>query len=230
MVEKAMDVLEDRSPHGFFLVIEGAYPDWLAHNLDLPGVVAEYLEFDEAVKAVMDRFGGDGETLIVATADHETSGLRLEGDPPYYYDVEFVDSVKCTADFMYGQLGKGWDAKDIRKACFPENNVTVGEVRGAIAACPDSEIGFSWLVAEKAGVEFYQDLENTERWDECDGGSHSFRKVQVYAAGPGSEVFDGITDNTEIGLALHSFMGSTPSDCGGATSGGGAPGGLWLLD
>ena len=103
LVEKAMDVLDGRSNNGFFLVIEGAYPDFLGHNLDFPGLLAETLEFNEAVQAVLDRFGGDGETLIVATNDHETGGLVLEGDPACEerkpedcdpYNLAFVDSVE----------------------------------------------------------------------------------------------------------------------------------------
>ena len=213
MVEKAMDVLDGRSDKGFFLVIEGAYPDWLGHNLDFPGLLAETLEFNEAVQAVLDRFGGDGETLIVATNDHETGGLVLEGDPACKerkpedcdpYNLAFVDSVECTTDFMYGQvMNRDWDGADIIPACFPQGGVTKREVDAAIRDCADSEIGLSRLVASKAGVEFFQTTAHADPWDECDGGSHTATLANVYVAGPGAELFDDITDNTQIGQALH---------------------------
>jgi alkaline phosphatase len=210
MVEKAMDVLDGRSNNGFFLVIEGAYSDWLGHNLDFPGLVAETLEFEEAVQAVLDRFGGDGETLIVTTADHETGGLVVEGAPPVY-DREFVDSIECTADYMYGQvMNQNWDGVDIVSACFPQGGVTVEEVDAAIAACPNSEIGLSRLMASKAGgVEFYQTRQDEVPWDNCDEGSHTLTRVNVYAAGPGAEQFDDISDNTQIGQALHRLVCGT---------------------
>lgn len=213
MVEKAMDVLDGRSNNGFFLVIEGAYPDFLGHNLDLPGLVAETLEFNEALQAVLDRFGGDGETLIVATADHETGGLVLEGDPACEerrpencdpYNLAFVDSVECTTDFMHGQVMKqGWDGAAIVSACFPQGGVTEEEVDAAIEDCANSEIGISRLMASKAGVEFFQTTAHADPWDTCDGGSHTLTRVNVYVDGPGAELFDGITDNTHIGQALH---------------------------
>jgi len=213
MVEKAMDVLDGRSDKGFFLVIEGAYPDFLGHNLDFPGLLAETLEFNEALQAVLDRFGGDGETLIVATADHETGGLVLEGDPAWCggggskncdpYNLAFVDSVRCTTDFMHGQvMNRDWNRADIISECFPQG-VTEDEVDAAIKDCANSEIGISRLIASKAGVEFFQTTAQVDPWDTCDGGSHTLTRVNVYVDGPGAELFDGITDNTHIGQALH---------------------------
>ena len=120
------------------------------------------------------------------------------------YNLAFVDSVKCTTDFMHGQVMKqGWDGEDIVPACFPQGGVTEEEVDAAIEDCANSEIGISRLMASKAGVEFFQTTAQVDPWDTCDGGSHTLTRVNVYVDGPGAELFDGITDNTHIGQALH---------------------------
>ena len=106
MASKAMDVLSaDRN--GFFLVVEGAYTDWSGHNRDIGGVVSELFEFDAVVQMALERFGGDGETLIIATADHETGGLVFKDDDDQNLDMDFLSGVTCTVEFMWGLISKG---------------------------------------------------------------------------------------------------------------------------
>lgn len=78
LTEKAIEVLnlEDK---GFFLMVEGSQIDWEAHDHDADGVVKQTLEFDKAVKAVIDFALKDRQTLVVVTADHETGGLTITG-------------------------------------------------------------------------------------------------------------------------------------------------------
>ncbi|MFC2098194.1 alkaline phosphatase [Bacteroidota bacterium] len=67
---------------GFFLMVEGSQIDWEAHGHRTQGVVAEMLDFDEAVGKALDFAEKDGNTLVVVTADHETGGFNvLEGGP-----------------------------------------------------------------------------------------------------------------------------------------------------
>ena len=56
---------------------EGAQIDYGGHANDLPYVVTELHDFDEAVGAALRFADQDGETLVVVTADHETGGLTL---------------------------------------------------------------------------------------------------------------------------------------------------------
>nr|WP_226905009.1 alkaline phosphatase [Pedobacter schmidteae] len=62
---------------GFFVMAEGAQIDYGGHANDLPYVVTELHDFDEAVGAALRFADQDGETLVVVTADHETGGLTL---------------------------------------------------------------------------------------------------------------------------------------------------------
>ena len=62
---------------GFFLMIEGSQIDWGGHANDSEYIIAEMLDFDEAIGEVLDFAQKDGNTLVVVTADHETGGYAL---------------------------------------------------------------------------------------------------------------------------------------------------------
>ena len=77
---KAIEILEnDRD--GFFLMIEGSQIDWAAHGNNTTYVVEEMLDLDKAIGKALEFAAGDGKTLVVVTADHETGGFAvLDGD------------------------------------------------------------------------------------------------------------------------------------------------------
>jgi alkaline phosphatase len=67
-----------RNPQGFFLVVEGSQPDFYAHdNAPLPEIVAEVIDFDQAIEVALDFARSNPGTLVVVTSDHETGGLSL---------------------------------------------------------------------------------------------------------------------------------------------------------
>ena len=74
---KVLDFLQDRSPEGFFLMIEGSQIDWGGHANDANYVVNEMLEFEKQIDAVLEFARKDGNTLVVVTADHETGGFAI---------------------------------------------------------------------------------------------------------------------------------------------------------
>ena len=65
------------SDNGFFLMIEGSQIDWAAHSNLGNVLVAEVLDFDEAIGEVLEFAIKDKETLVIVTADHETGGLAI---------------------------------------------------------------------------------------------------------------------------------------------------------
>lgn len=75
--KKALDYLNGEN--GFFLMIEGSQIDWAGHGNDSDGIVAEMLDFDQAIKEVLDFAEKDGNTLVIVTADHETGGYAIIG-------------------------------------------------------------------------------------------------------------------------------------------------------
>ncbi|HUR30091.1 MAG TPA: alkaline phosphatase, partial [Saprospiraceae bacterium] len=72
--KKTLDFLKDRSPNGFFLMIEGSQIDWGGHANDANYVITEMHEFEKIVGQALDFAEEDGSTLVIVTADHETGG------------------------------------------------------------------------------------------------------------------------------------------------------------
>ncbi len=62
---------------GFFLMVEGSQIDWAGHDADAASLIAEVLDFDQAIGAALDFAEKDGQTLVIVTADHETGGFAL---------------------------------------------------------------------------------------------------------------------------------------------------------
>ncbi len=80
MMTTALDIL-DRNPEGFFLMVENEGSDTEAHgNVERNVLVAEMLDFDDAVRVALEYQERHPETLIVVTADHETGGISLNPD------------------------------------------------------------------------------------------------------------------------------------------------------
>lgn len=75
---KAIETL-NQSDNGFVLMIEGSQIDWAGHNNDSAYLVAEMADFEDMLSSVLEFAERDGNTLVVVTADHETSGLSLLG-------------------------------------------------------------------------------------------------------------------------------------------------------
>lgn len=75
---KALAFLDNRSPEGFFLMIEGAQIDWGGHANDANYVVTELLEFDKIIRTALKFARNNKETLVIVTGDHETGGFAVQ--------------------------------------------------------------------------------------------------------------------------------------------------------
>lgn len=77
---KTLGILS-RGNNGFFIMTEGAQIDHGGHDNNLPYIATEVMDFDQVVGKALQFADQDGETLVIVTADHETSGLSLlDGD------------------------------------------------------------------------------------------------------------------------------------------------------
>lgn len=76
LTAKAIDILS-RNSSGFFLMVEGSQIDWEGHSNNSDGIIAELIDFDDAVGVGYDFAVTNGNTLIIVTADHETGGYTV---------------------------------------------------------------------------------------------------------------------------------------------------------
>ncbi|MFT3689138.1 alkaline phosphatase [Paenirhodobacter sp.] len=78
MAKGALNVLDDNEK-GFFLMVEGGAVDWAAHANNLPRLIEEQIEFNEAVEAVVDWVEANSswdDTLLIVTTDHGNGLLQ----------------------------------------------------------------------------------------------------------------------------------------------------------
>ncbi|WP_425235419.1 alkaline phosphatase [Ulvibacterium sp.] len=61
----------------FFLMVESAKIDSYGHENYVPGIVSEGIDFDRAITEALKFADVTGNTLVVVTADHETSGFSM---------------------------------------------------------------------------------------------------------------------------------------------------------
>ena len=219
--QKAIDLLQNGN--GFFMMVEGGKIDWAGHGNDAATNVHETLAFDEAVavaKAFYDQH--PDETLIVVTADHETGGLAL-GNAGMEYNsnlkaleyqhmssenfnnklVEFAHhlGVDQEADFsgLMQLIGDEFGLGDTTKIKLNSNekerisqlfndNIYSHIVGGTDPTEGNFQVITSYLIrlmSNKSGL----------GWTSY---AHTGINVPVYAIGPGSKLFEGMIDNTDI--------------------------------
>jgi alkaline phosphatase len=165
-------------------MIEGGSIDRERHRMDPHRAIDELIELDKAIGVarawISDRDRDD--TLIIVTADHETSGLTItgvneDGRPsirsfPTYQDKnfdgfpdDFHPDLAVTFDFAAGfnppKESKVYDLPRNLRDLNPSTAVPPGQLAGPVS-------------------------------------NHSAVDVQIGAKGPGASLFGGVQDNTEI--------------------------------
>jgi alkaline phosphatase len=76
LTRSAIDLLSENR-NGFVLMVEGSQIDWAAHDHAQQDLIAELIDFDDAVGQGLDFAQENRTTLIVVTADHETGGMAV---------------------------------------------------------------------------------------------------------------------------------------------------------
>ncbi|HWR29698.1 MAG TPA: alkaline phosphatase [Negativicutes bacterium] len=82
MTSKAIETLS-KNEKGFFLFVEASKVDWAAHANDPIGVISDLLAYDDAIRVALDFAKKDGQTLVMAFADHGTGGMAI-GNKEFY--------------------------------------------------------------------------------------------------------------------------------------------------
>lgn len=117
MTTKALELLS-RNPKGFFLMVEGSKVDMAAHSKDAVGTVTEFIEFNNAVQAVLDFARKDGNTTVVIMPDHGTGGITMG-------DANYANYTKQPLDSMFLNFSKykasGVRMEQLISQCAPED-------------------------------------------------------------------------------------------------------------
>ena len=206
IVEKGIELLD--GPDGFFLMCEGGKVDYAGHANDAGGSVAEQLSLDDAVK-VATRFAKahPGETLIVTTGDHETGGLiRGITGAGAAFDPALLKHQRCTAS-KFSSILKNAQEKNAAFS-FDDAMALVRENFGLGGPVPLTDADRDELkkaFEQKKPAEFAgaaKRILSAHAGLAWKSGGHTALPTMTTAEGPGSELLEGMTDNTETGARL----------------------------
>lgn len=126
---KAIEFLDERSPNGFFLMIEGSQIDWGGHANDANYVVKEMHEFEKIVAAVLDFASRDQSTLVIVTGDHETGGFAVQPGSNLN-DIQVAFTTKSHTALMIPVFAEGPGAEAFRG--IYENTAIFDKIKAAL--------------------------------------------------------------------------------------------------
>jgi alkaline phosphatase len=217
ITESAIDFLTKDNSKGFFLMVEGGKIDWACHSNDPGTAFRELKDMDDAVKVAYAFYKKHPkETLIVITADHETGGITL-GNNHYQMNTKVLQYQNSSVDKLSAKLDELRKAKD-NKVTWEDMKEFLGEQYGFW-----KNIEMSWENEKELRDAFEASfVNNNVKYEETlysknqemattaqkvmnriamvnwAHGSHTAGYVPVYAIGAGSELFNGVMDNTDI--------------------------------
>ena len=171
-----------RDPDGYFLTVEGGRIDHACHSNNALLAITDLIAFDAAVKVGIDAAAADPSALVVATADHETGGLSING----YFPIEIGGMNLFTRP-----AGSG-----------------VGDLL-TFASGPGARRGERGRRGARGGEGAARDDPAYRQPALTYSGSaaHTGVDVHLWAAGAGSARFGGTMDNTEVALRIAAALG-----------------------
>ena len=213
----ALDYLDAKSQDapGFFLMVEGGRIDWAGHSNEAATNLRDLLEMDAAVKVALEFQKEHPDTLVIVTGDHETGGMSLGfAGTGYAFYMERLASQTCSTD----EFNTRYHALKAAKgdAC------TFDDIKPLI----EESYGFRFEGnADRDPMVLHADeIESLNRHFRDGGladkarrimqgragvgwtsGSHTGLPALTTSAGPGSELFTGMLDNTDISKTIKSF-------------------------
>jgi alkaline phosphatase len=247
MARVAISSLSSLSPPGFFLMIEGGSIDKEAHREDADRAIWETIEFDRAV-GVAKQFAAqtnsdadpENDTLVIVTADHETSGFSIIGarNPDRriprgsrdaarayrgftdYKDADgdgYPDEVDPPSKLIIG-FGAGTDHYEDWTSNKSHSPPTMRKGRRTVAN-PWRDGPLDPDPASRHGTLITGQVENGEAAsialdldiDPMIHAVHTASDIPLTATGPGAMQFVGVQDNTSVFFKMmRAYGGSYP--------------------
>lgn len=224
IVRAGINYLSSKNTDGFFFQVEGGMIDYACHRNDIGNAINEVLDFDKAIKVAYEFYQQHpDETIIVISADHETGGLVM-GKGPYELHTDLLKYQRKSIEELVRMLQADYK-NNPKKFTWTAVEKTLKEQMGFGAGITlddkqKERLQNRWNAIEKAIKEngevndsIKELCETTKRilsekalisWA---SGGHSNGYVPVYAIGPGTEIFQGRIDNTEIAPGMAKIAG-----------------------
>jgi len=198
MTKKAIDVLSKHST-GFFLCVEGSKVDWAAHKNDPVGMISEILGFDDAVQVALDFAKKQGNTMVIAVADHGNSGISIGNgrtdstymETPISKIIPLLKRAELTATGAATLLKE--DRSNLKEVArlYGLDSLSEKEMK-TLSNARDVDKVLGRLLANRANIGFTT-------------YGHTGEDVFLYAYGPGKP--SGYVENTDLPNTVAKFLG-----------------------
>ncbi|MEA2560341.1 MAG: alkaline phosphatase [Acidobacteriota bacterium] len=186
MMEKAVRVLQ-RSPKGFFLMVEGGRIDHAHHGGNAKRALLETVELSRAVQRATELVGDD--TLIIVTADHSHTfsmvGYPTRGNPILGLVVSNDDNGLPETKPSKGKDGKPY--------------TTLGYMNGPGAMAGER--------ADLSAVDTTADNFLQQALVPMDSETHGGEDVVIYARGPHAYLIQGTMEENAIYFVMARALG-----------------------
>ncbi|WP_066300319.1 alkaline phosphatase [Bacillus sp. FJAT-29937] len=191
MTGSALDVLKN-DKDGFFLMVEGSQIDWAGHDNDAAWAMKDSEAFEKAVEKAVEFAKKDGNTLVVVAGDHDTGGMSVGGYGKGDAKLEVLRQVTATGDFMESKLNA--DRSNVKEIVKQYTNLDLTDAEaGRIKTAKSPSMAINQIVSERAIV----------GWSST---GHTGTDVPLYAFGPGSDLFRGLHENTDLPVLMGEAM------------------------
>jgi len=195
MTAKALELLS-QNEKGFVLLVEGSLIDWAGHNNDIATAMAEMDEFANTLEVVEQYVRQNNDTLMIATADHNTGGLSIGANGEYSWKTDIIRAVKSSpANIAANALAdSSWKDELVSKLGFELSTDELTQL---------SRARMQGQEVMATAIKKLIDNRSNTGWTT---GGHTGMDVQVFASGPASKLFGGYQDNTDIALKILSLL------------------------
>ena len=220
LTNKAVDLLDNDK--GFFLQVEGASIDKQDHAANPCGQIGETVDLNEAVTAALDFAKKDGETLVIATADHaHSSQIVYPGSttPGLTRTLTTADGSPMTVAYGTAEAGKSQShtGSQLRIAAY-------GPGAANVVGLTD-QTDTNYTIADGLGLDRNAEVPG-DPGDDANGSDDSKGASDSNGSADGGGSSDGGQDSNGGGDSTGGADGSE-ADAGGAggSNGGSADGG-----
>lgn len=196
LTKSAVNHLEGHE-NGFFLLVEASQVDWAGHANDIASAMAEMDDLAKTMEFLYEYANNNPNTLVVLTADHSTGGLTIGSDGEYRWSPEYLKDHKRSitamskvirketnmGDYFASQVGYTLTEDELQVVATITSDMTEREVAGVLRSIVDKRTNTGWTTSGHTGVD-----------------------VEVFAIGPGSKMFVGNQNNTDIAHKLFELL------------------------
>ncbi|WP_077286009.1 alkaline phosphatase [Cognaticolwellia aestuarii] len=218
MTKTAISQLENEQ--GFFMLVEASQIDWGGHSNDIAAAMSEMDDLAKTLEYLEGYVEQNPNTLVVLTADHSTGGFTIGKDGDYLWQPDVLRNMIMSPSAIGKALAKEVLIKaqiskmlnfNITDAEFAQLNAdkqageqAMAEYSALSTADKKQARKPSLAKAMHLSINHLIDQRTITGWTTF---GHTGVDVPVFAMGKQKELFQGLSDNTDIAKKIFLLLG-----------------------